>query len=288
MELLGSWGGKPPLARFLAEKRDSGLSAWSCRSLMTPIGRIFGMAVRRGYIHDNPLRRLESSELPKGQNKDEARVLTREELAALLSKSPDAYKPVIATLVYTGLRMQECLGLIWEDVDFEANLIRVRHQLTRASRKEPAKRVRLKTNGSRREIRMEPDLAAMLKRHKLASSYSQDHDYVFTTSEGTPFYYRNVAVPWAPEDSRWRRPEPRGQAPADGSRPAAYLRLASRAQWARCRTRLASARARSALDHHGRLQPRVRTGTARRRRGRQVDGCFRRDPLSQQAETLEM
>jgi integrase len=32
-----------------------------------------------------------------------------------------------------------------------------------------------------------------LRRHKLASAFSTGDDYVFATSEGTPFYYRNVA-----------------------------------------------------------------------------------------------
>jgi integrase len=181
------------LARFLWEKRESGLAPWSCKGMLTPLGRIFALAVRRGYIHDNPLQKLDSTELPKGQNKSEARVLNRDELAALITDTPDLYRPVIATLIYTGLRIQEALGLIWEEVDFESGVLRVRCQLTRATRKEPARRVGLKTKGSRREVRLEPDLAAMLKKHKLASRFSKDQDYVFTTAEGTPFYYSNLA-----------------------------------------------------------------------------------------------
>jgi integrase len=81
----------------------------------------------------------------------------------------------------------------WGDVDFDAGLLRVEHQLTRATREKPARRVRLKTKGSRREIRLEPALAALLRRHKLASPFSTDEAFVFATSEGTAFYYRNVA-----------------------------------------------------------------------------------------------
>jgi integrase len=47
---------------------------------------------------------------------------------------------------------------------------------------------------SRRDIRLEPDLAALLRKHKLASRFSGEDDFVFAASEGTPFYYRNVAV----------------------------------------------------------------------------------------------
>jgi len=181
------------IASFLREKRDAGLSPWSCKGMLTPLGRTFALAVRRGYINENPLRRLDADELPKGRNLHDARVLNRDELASLIERTPETYRPVIATLCFTGLRIQEALGLTWGDVDFERAVIRVRSQLTRATREEPARRVRLKTKGSRRDIRLEPSLAALLRRHKLASSFSTDEDYVFATSHGTPFYYRNVA-----------------------------------------------------------------------------------------------
>jgi integrase len=99
------------LAAFFAEKRKK-LSAWSCRGLLTPTSRIFALAVRRGYLNDNPLRKLDSSELPHGRNASEARVLTREELTKLLSNTPDTYRPVIATLAFTGMRLQEAFGLV--------------------------------------------------------------------------------------------------------------------------------------------------------------------------------
>jgi integrase len=176
------------------------------------MSRIFALAVRRGYVHENPLRRLDSSELPKGRNKTEPRVLTREELTKLVSKTPETYKPVISTLAATGLRLQECLGLVWRDVDFEAGLIRVQYQLSRATSTEPARRVPLKAKGSRREIRLEPGLAAMLKRHReaaFARGRARPENYVFLTSKGTPFYYRNVTergLSKAADDAGLNRP----------------------------------------------------------------------------------
>jgi integrase len=112
------------LAAFFAEKRKT-LSAWSIRGLLTPMSRIFALAARRNYISENPLRRLDSSELPQGRNKTEPRVLNRDELGRLLAHTSDTYKPVISVLAFTGMRLQECLGLTWQDIDFEASLIRV-------------------------------------------------------------------------------------------------------------------------------------------------------------------
>ena len=181
------------IASFLRMKRDAGLSPWSRKGMLTPLGRIFALALRRGYINENPLRRLDADELPKGRNLNDARVLSREELATLIAHTPETYRAVIATLCFTGLRIQEALGLTWGDVDFDGGVIRIRSQLTRATRAQPARRVRLKTKGSRRDVRLEPSVAVLLRRHKLASAFSTDDDYVFVTSEGTPVYYRNVA-----------------------------------------------------------------------------------------------
>lgn len=82
---------------------------------------------------------------------------------------------------------------VWEDVDLDAGVIRVQYQLTRATRHDPAERAKLKTRGSRREIRLEPDIAALLRRQKLASPFSKDDHYVFTTETGAPMYYRNAS-----------------------------------------------------------------------------------------------
>ena len=162
--------------------------------MKSPIARIFKHAVRRGYVSRSPLAQLESDELPKATNKRESRVLNREEIQKLLAHAPKTYKPVLATAALTGMRLMELLGLTWADVDFEANVIRVRFQLSRATKEKPAKRVALKTKAGSRDIRMEPDLKALLREHKIASPFKSDSDYVFATKAGTPFYYRNVCV----------------------------------------------------------------------------------------------
>ena len=87
------------------------------------MGRVLSLAVRRGYITDNPLRRLESEELPKGKAKDQPRVLDRDEIGRLLlasSSKSTAYTPLLATKVFSGLRVMELLGLTWRYVDLKA------------------------------------------------------------------------------------------------------------------------------------------------------------------------
>jgi integrase len=152
---------------------------------------VLALALRRGYIADNPLRRLEASERPRITRREQ-RVLTHEEIARLLAACLPRYRPFIASALYSGMRLSELLGLTWADVDLSEGLIHVRYQLSRARVDKPARRVRLKTPSAVRDIPLLPQLAALLKRHKLASAHSGPHDYVFATALGTPLGYRNV------------------------------------------------------------------------------------------------
>ena len=62
-------------------------SAVSC-GMLTPLGRVLSLAERQNLIPENPIRRLQPEELPKGVAKDPPRVLTRDEIAALLVAAP--------------------------------------------------------------------------------------------------------------------------------------------------------------------------------------------------------
>jgi integrase len=102
------------------------------------------------------------------------------------------YQLVLATALYTGMRLSELLGLTWQDVDFDRQVIHVRYQLSRATRENAARRVRLKTQPATRDVPLLPQLAAGLKRHKLASPHTLPADYVFATATGTPLGGRNL------------------------------------------------------------------------------------------------
>jgi integrase len=100
---------------------------------------------------------------------------------------------MIATVLYSGLRISEMLGLTWDDVDFRAGLIHVRAQLSRAHRNAPAERVAPKTSASVRDVPLVPQLARLLQTHKHASRFSRSSDWVFATGRGTPHGHRNVS-----------------------------------------------------------------------------------------------
>ena len=138
--------------------------------------------VRRGLLPANPVKGLEKHERPKIQ-RDEMRILNGDEIAALLREAPDRYRTVLATDVFTGLRAGELLGLRWSDVDFNAGVIRVHHQVDRKGVPSP-----LKTKNARREVLLMPALGRMLREHRIGSPHSKPEDYVFTRPDGRPMH----------------------------------------------------------------------------------------------------
>ena len=178
-------------ARLIASLRARGLSPKTISGALVPLGRVLALALRRGHINDNPLRRLETSERPRVVRREQ-RVLTHGEIEQLLAASLPSHRPLLATAIYTGMRLSELLGLTWADIDLDNGLIRLRHQLSRAHEDAPARRVRLKTQAATRDIPLLPQLGALLRRHKLASPHSRDGDYAFCTRHGTPHGFRNV------------------------------------------------------------------------------------------------
>jgi integrase len=154
---------------------------------------VLRFARRRDWILADPVELLEPEERPRPPRRVRGRALGRMEAGRLLDACPERGRLLVETALYSGLRISELLGLIWADVDFAAGLIRVRAQLSRAHRGEPARRVAPKTASSVREIPLVPQLAEHLAAHRQATLFPAATNWVFATSRGTPLGERNVA-----------------------------------------------------------------------------------------------
>lgn len=149
---------------------------------------MFALALRRGYVTENPCRLLTVDERPRQQRAEAAHEWSDEEIDSLLEASaelaarPEArqdYTPLLRTAVSTGLRLGELLGLQWQDVDFDEAVLHVRRQWTRTHElAEP------KTRSGLRRVPLAAHMVAELRRLKLASSHSQETDFVFASREG--------------------------------------------------------------------------------------------------------
>jgi integrase len=174
------------ILHLIATMRSKGLAPWTIRGVLTPFGRLLRWAVRRGLMPSDPMARLERGERPSVGTREQ-RILTKEEMPALLNAATPRYRAFLSTAMFTGLRLSELLGLQWADVDFKGQFIRVRKQLDRQGG-----RVAPKTNRAVREVVLMPALGRLLREHRLGSPFSQESDFVFASNRGTPLYYRNA------------------------------------------------------------------------------------------------
>jgi len=120
---------------FKSLSEDRHLKPHSLRNVYALLHPMFDLAVRDGYIRMNPTDGLLPSFKKDGKWQDEPRrALTPAEQSAFLGylEQSDLYrhwKPLFVFLLGTGCRIGEALGLTWNDVDFEKNLIRISHAI---------------------------------------------------------------------------------------------------------------------------------------------------------------
>lgn len=89
-------------------------------------------AMAEGLILSNP---AEAINLTRGQ-KPQIEILTREEQAILIRGSYKfRYGIFVRLVLFTGLRVGELLGLMWEDIDFTGSMLYVRRTLNRLNKK---------------------------------------------------------------------------------------------------------------------------------------------------------
>ena len=133
-------------------------------------------AVELGMIRKNP---ADNIILPKVGDYD-MQTLPRTDVKLFLEalESDDCRRPIEFTL-YTGLRISEVLGLTWSDVDIDAGIITVRHQLYRQSQKEGGQALLISPkNGKSRRVPLPQQAVQLLRLQK------QDQDIMKAGSYG--------------------------------------------------------------------------------------------------------
>jgi integrase len=175
------------IAALISDLRRRGYSGATVSCVVVPLSRVLAHAARRGLIETNPFAKLERSERPRAGRRDRP-VLSREEIGRLLEEADPTYRTLLATAILSGLRQGELLGLHWDDIDFDRQVIHVRRALDRQRREVPPK-----TTHGLREVVLMPALARALKQHRDESRFQGPDDYVFTTRVGTPLHWRNIS-----------------------------------------------------------------------------------------------
>lgn len=115
---------------------DKGIKPATLDNVHTQLHPAFQMAVRDGIIRQNPAAEV-MKEIKKSHvwHKEKRHSLTVPEQKAFMNylyshPEYEGWKPVITVLIGTGMRIGECLGLRWEDIDMKSRVIHVNHNLT--------------------------------------------------------------------------------------------------------------------------------------------------------------
>jgi integrase len=181
-----------------------GKSGATCVKLKVILSSMFSFAVTQGYLSANPCRNA----LCRPLDSAPAVVLTQEEASLLNQVLRSWFCPehvILHTLLHTGLRTGECLGLRWEDVDFEHQILHIRRSLAWAGHgiylSTP------KTRSSQRSIRFDRSVFELLAQQRAyqklqmqRSETWQQPGMVFTNEHGgyycschlRRFFYRTL------------------------------------------------------------------------------------------------
>jgi integrase len=146
------------VAALIAAMRQSGVKGWTITSALRPLSIILAQAARRGRIPVDPMTQLEPGERPKHDDQRPRRILSLEEMQALLEGADsERYRCLLELLLAGGLRIGEALGLAVADLDPKHSLVRIECQLGRDGARTP-----LKTEESQRAIDIPPPLMKRL------------------------------------------------------------------------------------------------------------------------------
>jgi integrase len=146
------------VAAFIAAMRRKKLRGSTINAALQPLSLIFRQAARRGRIPVNPLSQLERGERPKLDDQRPKRILTLEEMQALIAAADsDRYRCLLELMLTSGLRIGEALGLTLTDLDQTHSVIRIEYQLDRDGQRTP-----LKTAESKRAVDIPPELTRRL------------------------------------------------------------------------------------------------------------------------------
>ncbi|WP_085034096.1 tyrosine-type recombinase/integrase [Ensifer aridi] len=128
----------PAVRDFEDRLRKEGRSAAMTKKILTSLGSIFADANERGLATRNPVRDMRGGR--KGRERRAERrqkgrlevgkdIPAREEIKALVAALDGNWRPLLLTVIFTGMRSSELRGLRWQDVDFKRGEISVRQRV---------------------------------------------------------------------------------------------------------------------------------------------------------------
>ena len=168
-------------ADFTRERRPSNRTL---QKYLVTLHGIFKRATRVYGLPRNPVAQVERPRLPRRAGID---VFSREEVMALVRAAETERDGVLyLTAAFTGLHLGELLALQWEDVDFEADTIRVRRNWTAGREGTPK-------SGRGRAVPMIEEVAQALARLGQRRRFVGAQELVFCDPLGRHLGYKSLS-----------------------------------------------------------------------------------------------
>jgi integrase len=127
--------------------------------------RFFSEMVANGRIARNPALGVKPGSRPEVSLDGGGQALELNEVAGLLDATPDYWKPLVALLATSGLRISEALGLCRRDLDLVNGTATVRQTVVEVEGKLIL--ATPKSKASRRAVKLIPSVVSMLKQQAL-------------------------------------------------------------------------------------------------------------------------
>lgn len=156
------------IERYRTSRRKVGRSEACINRELALIRHLFSVATQwEKFSGKNPVKSIRFGKEPNGR----ARFLSPDEEQKLLACCGPQLRPLVVVAINTGMRLQECLNLTWQDVDFSRQVLKVQAAYSK--------------NHQPREIPMNQTLQKTLAELKATSPGGKGP--VFKNAKGQPY-----------------------------------------------------------------------------------------------------
>lgn len=152
------------LGSEISGKTGKPLSAKSIRNIHGILSKCLNVAVEQGLIKSNPCERVTVPKVVKAQIEP----LTEDEQKAFLKAlKSHRYSVLFTTMLFTGMRISEAIGLTWDCVDFQKGTLKVYRQLQKRLKKDGGYTFAPLKNSKTRIVQLSPYIIDLLNTHKI-------------------------------------------------------------------------------------------------------------------------